>query len=137
MTSNISLPVRVVTEEISKTYADFSFGGAAKTITLITPPADTRVIALSCECTIVPAGGTLATYTVESGDATDPNGYEVGADHIAGGVGMYETLGAWLTTTGRTVTAATAIQATATAAGDTLDNATQGAWTWKIAYIQY
>ena len=137
MIPNMMQPSLVQVLRVTKAYTDFSTAGLTLTINLATLPAFSRVIALSCQCTTAPAGGALATYTVEAGDAGDPNGYEAGADHIAGGVAMYETHGAYLTTAGRTVTAATAVQATATSTGANLNAATQGAWTFRIAYVTY
>ena len=122
----------------TKDYTDFSTNGLTNTINIGNAlPADAHIVAASIECDTVPAGGAIATYTVEFGDATDPNGLEAGADHIAGGVGTYDTYGAYITTAGGFANAARQLQATATSTVANLDQATQGAWTFRVSYIQF
>lgn len=123
---------------VTKAYTDFSTAGLTNTINIGTAlPADAHILRASIECDTAPAGGAIATYTVELGDAADPNGLEAGADHIAGGAVVYDTQGAYITTAGGYSNASRQLQATATSTVANLDQATQGAWTFRIAYIKF
>lgn len=132
--SNPPLPILIVTKD----HDDFDAADVTNTINIgAALPDNTRVISVSCECTEAPGGGTIATYGIDVGDATDPNGYIEEEDMVAGGVGVYELLGEYFTVRGNTVAAGTQITATATSTVGDLDEATTGEWTFRISYVQF
>jgi len=135
----VSQPYLLHVEQVALDHDDFDAAAQSNTINVgAALPANAHILRASVECTEAPAGGGCVTYTVEFGDAADPNGLEAGSDHIAGGIAVYDTLGAYITTAGGYSNAARQLQATATVDGaHQTQDATAGEWTFRYAYIQF
>jgi len=138
MTSAITIPSNISVMVVTKDHDDFDAVGLTNTINIGDAlPADCHPISVSVECTEAPGGGAISDYDIEIGDAADPNGFCTGEDHLAGGVGVYQTYGAYITTATGFSNASRQVQATATSIGANLDQATTGEWTFRIGYVRF
>jgi hypothetical protein len=130
---------RVKVRIIDIDYSDFSIAAMSRTINIGDAiPANHQLLPGSVECTTVPAGGGTVSYDIQFGDGVDSSGLCTAEDHLGGGVDVYQAYGAYITTGIGFENAARQLTATATVDGaHLLNDATQGAWVFRYAYIQF